>query len=258
LFKRLGLARKPPLSIGAFRERVIGDLLERRPDLQLERVDDAEIRVEGGGETNVARGYAYYREHPQELDLVVRQVADLVLAEIEPAKPDDLIILVRPDSFRTGQNGNDDCGPARPLAAGLVAIVAVDAPARYVFTPVAKLRAELGMDDDAIWDRAMANLRLRLDSRPPKFRPGYLTGLKTDIGLAASLLILDDYWAHPSFAELGDLVVAPVERDEIVVAPLKDATAVQALRNLVARRDSSQFLCDQLLLRRDGAWSEFE
>ncbi|MFL5294856.1 MAG: hypothetical protein ACJ798_00610 [Phenylobacterium sp.] len=211
-----------------------------------------------GGDGVVGRAYRFYRERPRDLDFVVGQMADAIVFEPERAKPEDLIILVRPDSFRTGEDGRSDCGPARPLAAGLVAIVAVDAPAQYQLTPVTELREELGMEDEAIWDRALANLKERVGVTPPKTRPGCLVGLKTGIGLASSLLVLDEYWAHPNLAALGEIVVAPIERDELIAAPLNLPDSVRALRNLVAQRDNSQFLCDRLLLRRNGAWEEFE
>lgn len=258
LLERLGLARKPPLSLEAFRERVVEEVLSRRPDLEVERVEDAAIHIRDGGQTHVARGYAYYREHPRELGLVVRQLADLVLFEPEPAKPEELIVLVRPASFMAGHAGEEDRGLARILPGGLIATVAVDTPQNYRFATAAELSAELAMDETAIWDRATANLRERIGTEPPSFRPGYVMGMTTDVGLASSFLVLDGYWAHPNLSSLGDLAVAPLERDELIVAPLDQPQLVQALRNIVAQRRSSAFLCDRLLLRRDGAWEEFE
>jgi hypothetical protein len=258
LLERLGLVRSPPLTLEAFRERVIAEILRRKPDAEVERVGEADLKITEGGDGTVARAYQYYREHPRELDLVTTQITDAILHEAEPAKPEDLILLVRPDGFRTGKDGRGDCGPARPLAAGLVGIVAVDTPSTYRISPNGELAEELGMDDAAIWKRAIANLRERIGGAPPKPKPGYLIGMKTDVGLASSLLLLDEYWAHPHLADLGELVVAPIERDELVAVPAGDSQMVKALRNLVAQRDSSQFLCDRLLLRRNGAWEEFE
>jgi hypothetical protein len=63
---------------------------------------------------------------------------------------------------------------------------------------------------------------------------------------------------HPNLAVLGDLVVAPLERDELVVAPLDEPDLMRALRNIVAQRHSPGFLCDKLLLRRNGGWEAFE
>jgi hypothetical protein len=257
LLERLGLVRKPPLTLAEFRERVIEDVLRQKPEAVIERAGNGGLNIDGGVGT-VARAYQYYREHPRELDVVTSQIAGTLLYEAEPAKPEDLIVLVRPDRFRTGEDGGRDRGPARPIAAGLVGIVAVDSPANYRFAPNGELAEELGMDDDAIWDRAIGNLRERIGATPPNPRADKIMGITTDIGLASSYLLLDEYWDHPNLADWSDLVVAPLERDELVVVPADDPQMVQALRNLVARRESSQFLCDRLLLRRNGAWEEFE
>jgi len=258
LLERLGLARKAPLSLEAFRQRVIGELLRRNAELQIDRIGEAELHVLDWGQSNVGRGYSYYREHPRELDVIVGQVVDLVLFGPEPARPDELIVLVRPASFQAGEDGETDRGLARALPGGLIATVAVDLPENYRFAKSSELREELGLDEAAIWQCAIENLRARVSMTPPEFRPGYVTGITTDIGLASSLLVLDDYWSHPRLAELGDLVVAPLERDELVIVPLKEEEALKALRNIVARRDGAGFLCDRLLLRRNGAWEEFE
>lgn len=257
LLERFGLVRAPPLTLHEFRDSVIAEILRRKPDAEVTRVGDADIAIKDGGDGTVGRAHQYYREHQRELNLVIGQIVDTILYEPEPAKPEDLIVLVRPDGFRKGEDGRIR-GPALPIAAGLVGIVAVDTPSNYRFSPDGELSEELGMDEDAIWERAFANLIERVGLTPPKPKPGYLIGIKTAVGLASSLLALPEYWEHPNLASLGDLVVAPVERDELVVVPANDPAMVQALRNLVAQRDNSEFLCDRLLLRRNGSWEELE
>jgi len=257
LLERLGLARKPPLTLQAFRERVIEGMLQRVPELAAERRGDAEILYGDGGETHVARAYAYYREHPRELEMLVGQLADHVTREEHEASPDELIVLVRPRMFQAGDEGSADRGLAYELPAGLIATIAVDLPDRYEFPTAARLRRDLGMDDDAIWERAFANLIERVGLTPPQPKPGYLIGITTVVGLASSLLVLEEFWDHPNLASLGDLIVAPVERDELVVVPHDDPRMIQALRNLVRQRDNSQFLSGRLLLRRDRRWEEF-
>jgi hypothetical protein len=100
---------------------------------------------------------------------------------------------VRPASFSPGDDGEEDRGITRALPEGLVAIVALDTPERYVFPYASELREELGMDDAMIWDRAMSNLRERLDMTPPAYEPGRIMGIKTDVGLASSFLVEDAF-----------------------------------------------------------------
>jgi len=258
LLERLGLVRKPPLTLEEFRDRVVQGMLVHKPELQIERVGAAELLYGEGGSTNVARGYAYYREHPKELHIVLGQLAEHVVREPHTAAAEELIVLVRPSRFRAGEAGGADRGLAFPLAGGLLALVAVDLPDRYEFPTAQELKDDTGLDEDEIWVRALANLIERVGLTPPTPRPGQLMGIKTDIGLASSLLAVPEFWDHPNLADMGDLVVAPIERDELVIARHDDGFAVGALRNLVARRDNSQFLTDRLLLRRNGAWEEFE
>lgn len=257
---RLGLARPSPISLAEFRDRVVAEVRRRRPEVDLRLVGDAKLRLGDDESTyDLTRGYAYYGEHPRDLALAVSQCADLILHQPQPAKPEDLIILVRPDTFRATGEGSEDRGPYRPIVPGLIAIVAVDTPERYEFFKADALRKELGLDDGAIWDRAMSNLRQTLSSKPPQHRPGRVMTLTTGIGLASSLLVLEDFWRHPQFTSRGDWVVAPLERDELVLAPLDEPDTVRVLRNIVASRpETSGFLCDQLLLRRNGAWEPFE
>jgi hypothetical protein len=258
LLELFGFGQKAPVTLQEFRMAVAEFVLTRQPGAKLDFVGEDEIAYGGSGSLNVSNGYAYYLEHPRELRHATRRLADLVLNQPSPTRAEELLILVRPASFQAGGDGEADRGLAHPLAAGLIAVVAADTPESYVFSSASELRSDLAMDDVQIWDRAAANLRERLDMTPPKFHAGKVLGIKTDIGLAASFLIEDSFWAHPNLSSLGDLVVAPLEKDELVIAPLSAPDLVQALRNIVARRQSAEFLCDRLLLRRNGTWEEFE
>jgi hypothetical protein len=257
LLRVFGWGQKPILTLEQFRRRVAEFLLSLQPGAKLDFVGEDEIAYAAGGSLNVSNGYAYYLEHPRELRHAVRRLAQLALDQPSSTKAEDLIILVRPASFQAGKDGEADRGLARPLAAGLIAVVAVDMPESYVLSRASELRRDLAMDDAQIWDRAAANLRERLDMTPPRFESGKILGIKTDIGLAASFLVADCFWEHPNLSSLGQLVVAPLERDELVVAPLSEPDLVRALRNIVSRRESAEFLCDRLLVRRNGGWEEF-
>jgi hypothetical protein len=205
----------------------------------------------------VARGYEYYRETPRDLAIVIGQLADMVLYEPQPATLDELVVLVRPESF-DDRNGDQGAGLAEPLRGGLIAVVAVDTPSRYVFSTAAQLREDLGMEDAAIWDRARLNLRNRIDVTPPNLSPGKVMTIVTGVGLASSLLAEETFWAHPRLENAGDLVVSPLERDQLIIASLHETELVHSIRRLAAGFNSSDFLCDRLLLRRNGAWEDFE
>jgi hypothetical protein len=254
----LGFGREKPVSLHEFRGRVCAEILKLRPDCQFELVGDAELMFGDGGKLNVENGYNYYMEERSGLKSAVRQLVQFALYEPAAVRAEELIVLVRPAQFQVGDDGDADRGLARALPGGLVAVVAADQPENYAFARASEFRAELGMDDEQIWDRAFANLRARMDMTPPAFRPDTLLGITTDVGLAASYLVDDGFWAHRNLGDLGDLVVAPFEKDRLIVAPASEPAAVRALRNIVAGERGADFLCDRLLLRRNGHWEDFE
>lgn len=181
----------------------------------------------------------------------------MVLYEPERAKAEELILLVRPEGFEA-RDGERGAGLALNLPGGLIALVAVDTPSRYVFTTAAQLREDLGMDDAAIWDRARSNLRQRIDPSPPKISRGKILTIETGVGLASSLLAEETFWTHPNLANAGDLVVLPLERDQLIIVSTSETELVHSMRRLAATFNSSEFLCGSLLLRRNGAWEDFE
>jgi hypothetical protein len=254
--EKLGLKRAA-LSLGVFREAVVAEVRRRRPDLELKLVGDAQIERSEDQSTNVWRGYVYYRQHLRERDAVVGQLADMVLFEAPPAREEDLIVLVRPAEFQAQGRDREDVGLAHPIAAGLIAVVACDTPDRYVFSPASKLRAGLGLDDEAIWNRAYANLRARIDTVPPMPDPGKVVTIETGARLASSLVAVSSFWDDPDLLAAGDLVVLPLEHDQLIFTRAGEAELIQHMRRLAAGWTSAEFLSDRLLLRRRGGWEEF-
>jgi len=256
LLSWLGLGRKTLLGLDEFRMAVRNEMLRRHPAATIKDVADDELDVDGGF-INVSRAYAYYRERPRELDFFVHQLAESIFIELHDAQPDDLILLVRPESFNP--DGDDDAtGLTRSLPGGLITVVAVDTPTRYVFSPADELSKELGLSRDDIWARARSNLLARLDVTPPTYKSGRVVTIKTGTGLASSLLAVEEFWDHPNLANLGDLVVSPIERDQLIIAKSDETELIASMRRLAAGFETPEFLCDRLLLRRNGAWEDFE
>lgn len=121
--------------------------------------------------------------------------------------------------------------------------------------PAADMRAALKVDDDTIWTRAIANTRSHLNVKPTPLTSGRPLEITTGEGLAASLLMLDDFWDSPVFKSNGPLVVAVFARDDIFVASLSDESAVRSLRKLTAGAEHDpNGLTSELLVRRNGRW----
>jgi hypothetical protein len=254
LLEKLGLKRPTPLTLDEFRDRVIAEAQKGNSGVEL--VGDGLVIRRGADVTPVDRGYAYYLDYPSALDAVVRQLAESVLYVPAPAEAENLMVLVRRASFERREDGSPYGGLVRPVAPGLICVVANYLPDRSLFPTAETLRSEIGLSDGALWDRAFANLRSRIELTPKRLEPGRVVTVEHE--LAASLLAIDEFWADPNLAAVGDLVVLPLQRDEIIITGSSETENIALMRRLGAEMRGATYLSDGLLLRRDGRWEEFE
>jgi hypothetical protein len=246
------------LSLRAFEARFVAEAERAYPGIRIERLGDGKLRVQRpdgeGGEVSLVRVHALYQGTPEELPTIIGNLVSNI-APRPPASSDDLLVLVRPSTYAEG-----DRGPrlARPLVGDLSILVAVDRPTAYSIAPASDLVAELKLDEEAIWGRALANTRARLSVQPGRFeggQPGEISGLD---GLASSLLALDEFWDTPQMTSKGPVVVAVFARDYLFFAPESDAPAVQRLRHAMEQSaDDPNALTSSLIVRRDGRWHLF-
>jgi hypothetical protein len=198
------------------------------------------------------RGYGLYRQEPERLDEFVQSYARSFLPV--PLRADALRVLVRTDASNPAAEGpSGDRGLTRPIAGGLIAIVAVDGPDAFEFPRGSRLRSGLKLDDAAIWSRALANTRALASFEPRPLKPGQPAGLETGRGLASSVLVDEAFWTSPVMVAQGPVVVALAGRDEIYLARISDTGLVDALRGELAR-NAGTVLFPKLLVRRNGRW----
>ncbi|MGH6966174.1 MAG: hypothetical protein ACREE0_16950 [Phenylobacterium sp.] len=222
-----------------------------------ETAGETELVRANGDRISTSPAYALYQAHPRALDSLVEQTADWFFSEPAPISLEALVAMVRPSELSAAEYQAEGHGLARPIAGSLIAVICVDTAEGTRFPNADKLRSELGMPDDGLWDRAHANLRDRANATPPKLEPGRLATITTGVGLAASLLSDDVFWRHPNLAAAGDLVVSAIELDQVIVARREEDELVRSMRRLAADYRSPDFLSDQLLLRRGGEWTVF-
>jgi hypothetical protein len=248
------------LSLAQFQDRLIAEIHKQQPAASVTRVGEHHLEVQLPGQEddpttlNLDRAFGLYQGAPAELGSILHTMASN-LGPQAPASADALLVLVRPDAYEPApeRNGLGHDPAARPLVGNLVAVVAVDRPSSYGIWPADKLRADLKLDDQAIWRTAMQNTRRRLNAPPPRLTPGHT--LEIDDDLAASLLVLDEFWDAPPLTAQGPLVVAVFARDELLVAPLSDTRSVRGLRKLMhSVRDDPNGLTNDLIVRRNGRW----
>lgn len=247
---------KAELTPAQFQDRVVAAIGRSHPKAKVDRIDENTLQVHYDGASepeviNLRRAYALYQGTPTELGAIVGQLA-------RPREPfdissaDDLVVLVRPATFGA------DAELARPLAGGLVAVVAVDSPQRYAFVPGETLRTKLQLSNQAIWDRALENTRRLIGFKPIEISLGRPAAISTQAGLAASLLAFDDYWNSAERTD-GPLAVAVFGRDDLFVATVSDAKAIEVMREGMAEiRDDPNGLTNDLLVRRNGRWEVLE
>ena len=104
--------------------------------------------------------------------------------------------------------------------------MAVDQPTSYAFPSADALHDALKLDDDAIWKAALANTAQRLHNAglPAKG----VAVFTTDVGMARSLMALPGVWDAPGD---GAFVVAPVDKDALIIGHADDPKDIAALRD---------------------------
>ena len=258
------------MSIADFRDAYAAAIRRAHPDAQVKAVADDELEVTlagGNGEHDVFvdNAYNFYRADPTQLDAILaRYVAAAEEAQRpETDDPSQLVVLVRPRSYlervtrlQQGSRHRGVTAPlTRPIAGDLLAFVAIDHPNTYDFPPADRLRAELKMDDDAIWTRALANTAKHLPGLPRPSRTKAIATLMSGDGLGSSLLAEPDIWDAPTQQKGGAPVVAPVAKDMVLLVHADDAEGVAVLRQLAAKdAGDPDGLTQQLFVRRNGAW----
>jgi len=260
LFGSAGVvAAQAGLGKQAFRERIVAQVMRQQPSARVDLVGDLDVRVTVPGEEpmiqSFVRPYAIYQQEPARLGELVRTMA----ASFQPVgvTPDALLVLVRTGASNPppGPGGPADRGLVRPIAGGLVAIVAVDAPDTYKFLRGSILRSKLKMDDAAIWARAQANTSAAIGIAPRTVPAGQPVEISTGKGLSSSLLADDAFWNAKAVAASGPVVVAAVGRDQLYLTPLSNTPGVQALKQgLADAGNDPEILSSRLLVRRNGRW----
>jgi|GEM_PF-3419566 len=259
LLERLGFVAKPPMSMEVFREQVTEMLLLEHPDAQIERRNRDEIEVRWAFDPaapltySVAQAYAWYLRNPRELVPAIGRIGSYILISSIAPTPEALTVIVQPAGYNPDAVA-DRPAITRPIVEGLLAVVVIDNAYGYQFLTGASLRDRLGMQEDALWERALNNTidRLDLNDVPlDRVRGGEL--LRND-GLATSLLLFAPFWDAPG--QKTPLVVAPVAPNKILVAPEADRRAVAFLRETMKRDplDIHWRRFGGLLVRRNGAW----
>lgn len=259
LFASHAAAAEPVLSYEAFERRVAADITRTYPGARVKPREDRAIAVQlPNGEEfsySLARAYALYEGTPSELPTIVGNLVSS-LGEKPPAALNNLVVLVRPTRQPPGQKVEASQRVLqRPLAGNLSAYVAEDRPDSYAIAKAEVLAAQLRIDEASIWEAALENTRRKLDFQQAPLRIGRIAELRTEDGLAPSVLALDEFWESPELASGGPVVVAVFARSVVYLALERDRDAVSRLRELMEESEGDpNSLTGQLFVRRNGRW----
>jgi hypothetical protein len=253
-----GNAVAATLAPAQFQDRVVREVLKRHPDARISRPNDHQLIVDIPGRntfsSNLERIFSLYQQTPGELDLIVANAAASLDADDVEITQEALIIIVRPEAY-VPVTAAGDRAPFRPLAGGMVAVVAIETHDAYVIRPSSELRAKLKLQDAEIWRRASSNTRLHVAFAPRELPAKGIAEISSGQGLASSLLFDDAFWDSPELTRHGPVVVAAVARDNLFVALLSDGEAVGRMRKAMASvRDDPNGLTNDLIVRRNGHW----
>ena len=249
-------AAQKPLTLIEFRDRVAAEVRRQQPQASVVLLGQTGLRVAEPGDEpkdqSMERGYSLYRDDPSRLSALVASYGRSFIPA--PIMAQSLRVLVRSDRSNPPPGPAGDRGLVRPIAGGLLALVAVDGPDSYEILRVSVLRSRLKLDDAAIWTRALANTRALIPFKPQKLVPGQPARLSHE-GIASTILADDAFWNAPAMAAQGPIVVAAPSRDEIFLMLASDQRMVAAIRQELARvADDPDTLFPRLLVRRNGRW----
>jgi hypothetical protein len=247
------------ISLIEYRDRVAAGIRQQQPDAKIVLLGQTGLRVTPPGdepkEQSMEQSYALYRDDPGRLAELLNRISRSFIPT--PISAQSLRVLIRTERSNppAGATGPSDRGLVRPIAGGLVAIVAIDGPDSFEFIRASRLRARLGLDDAAIWARALANTKAVIPYTPRALTAGQPARLESGKGLSSSLLVDEAFWNSRVMTRQGPVVVALPQRDEIYLAPLSDTRTVQGLREALANvADDPNTLSSHLLVRRNGRW----
>ena len=116
----------------------------------------------------------------------------------------------------------------RPLAGDYAIVLAIDTPTSISYANN-KSFADLNLSDDALYKRAVSNLKARLPNKLETAKQENVTFVGLDGFYDASLLLIDDFWKNHAEEMQGDLVMVAPARDMVMFVDSADKTALKIM-----------------------------
>lgn len=269
------LRLKPPaasagaLDVEAFTARFEQELHRRQPGRTVERLAPLRLRSRPAGdaaaewcEHRLDNAWGLYQADPGRLDAVMAEFAAgaaeaAALGAVDPAR---VIAAVRHRDLLAELPGGG-AGDAQPLhrvlAGELIEVLAEDLPHSVRYLNRGDLAA-LGMDEEALWARARANLPRQVAERTVEGRDGFYL---VRVPWHAGSVLRDAAWfTDMRFPVQGRWLVALPHRDLALVSGDGEPDALARLRTAAgAEHGGPGSLTTQVFrIARDGSWAVVE
>jgi len=169
------------------------------------------------------------------MDDWIAALAEAREAENTPARPEQLRPVLKHVDFVAAMRRDTPAlaDLTRPFVGDVYVLLVVDFPRLTRGLDPGDLEA-LGMSVDQAHAQAIANLREHHGDLPVEAMPNGLQALGPSDGYAAARLLLHERWAGVAESHEGELVVAPCNRD-LVILGAKTPELVEALREASIR-----------------------
>ena len=145
-----------------------------------------------------------------------------------------------------------------PFVGNLLVTYAFDLPSAFIMATESEIK-QLGVRLEDVRRLALSNVQQRC----PKIEihhHGPIRQIVLGENMEACMLLVDEFWDQASQEVEGEIVVSVPSRSVVVYCESQSPDGIIALRAVaeqVMQRESTHCLTDQLLVRRDGSWAEF-
>ncbi|WP_168075553.1 hypothetical protein [Caulobacter sp. SSI4214] len=254
-----------PLSLLEFRALVRSAVEKRLPGAQIQEIDDRTLGVTppGGGQGDeikmmVEGAYGRYLNDPMSRDAVIDQLVRVTstLNTIPAAKPDNVVILLRPSDYLANSGLGEIKALTRPFSEGFIEVIAVDVGETFRVGEADEV-TKIFKNRDAIWARASENTRARntrFDVEP--LGNGGVWAISSDSSLAPFFVETPDVWAANGVTIKGDPIAVFLRRNLLLLADGGDMDLRLKLSIFLDNvRDDPETISTTMYIRHNGVWS---
>jgi hypothetical protein len=208
--------------------------------LSVRNADGAQLSL------SLENAYEFYRKDPDELQAILERVLGMTQLKTRDLYPDQLVAMVRDQSWPGSQR--------RQLTDGLVAVVAADLGDQYAYPTDEKL-AEIGLTLEQAFDVAISNVDRRIGELSMGENSAGFRIFFSSNDISSSLIFSDGF--RKAMANMwGEAAYLPAARNILLVTSVTNDDALKEMRRLAETNREPHPITDRPICCRDGKWIE--